>query len=68
MATVRELMEEFGPEFMDLDAAGLVMIAVTRDAPMVASTQPPDLTCRLLAMILDRGHWSDTTVMGSKPN
>lgn len=61
--TVFELLRGLGPEFTTLDAAGVVVVAMTPDAPTVGSTLPPDHTQRLLRLILNHGDWSNTKEM-----
>ena len=59
---VRDLIARMPEQFMDLDAAGIIMVAATEVSPVVVSSCHPELAREMLAVVAgDGANWDDWT-------
>lgn len=54
---VRDLINQFGPDLLDLDAVGVVIVAATSGSPTVGSTIDAKMAHHLLDMVASHGEW-----------
>lgn len=62
---VSDYVARFGPEFMDLEASGVIVVALTTDAPTVAATVGPTQTKQILRIVAEDGEWATVREMKS---